>query len=124
MTSTADLEALIESTALSSNQESIKGLVDRQVPDGMVVGRKFSSACYITDSWPSILYLALKYHENPKSALMVNANLGGDNVHRGAILGIILGLANPTAVVPFFSELTESQALTNEIEAFCGLSNA
>ena len=56
MTSTADLEALIESTALSSNQESIKGLVDRPVPDGMVVGRKFSSACYITDSWPSILY--------------------------------------------------------------------
>ena len=124
MTSTADLEALIESIALSTNQESIKGLVDRQVPDGMVVGRKFSSACYITDSWPSILYLALKYHENPKSALLVNANLGGDNVHRGAILGIILGLANPTAVVPFFSELTESQALTNEIEALCGLSNA
>ena len=124
MTSTADLEALIESTALSSNQESMKGLVDRQVPDGMVIGRKFSSACYITDSWPSILYLALKYHENPKSALMVNANLGGDNVHRGAILGIILGLANPTAVVPFFSELTESQALSNEIEVLCGLSNA
>ncbi|MBN1102307.1 MAG: ADP-ribosylglycohydrolase family protein, partial [Deltaproteobacteria bacterium] len=52
--------------------------------DEEVVGRRLSTACYVEDSVPSVIYLALKYHDNPEQALIVNTNLGGDNVHRGA----------------------------------------
>jgi ADP-ribosylglycohydrolase len=36
-------------------------------------------------------YLALKYPNDPEKALVVNTNLGGDNVYRGAVLGALLG---------------------------------
>ena len=63
-------------------------------PDETVVGRRFSTACYVEESIPAVLYLALKYHDRPEQGLVVNTNLGGDNVHRGAILGALLGAAN------------------------------
>jgi len=63
-------------------------------PDETVVGRRLSTACYVEDSVPAVLYLALKYHDQPEQGLIVNTNLGGDNVHRGAVLGALLGAAN------------------------------
>ena len=104
---------------MASTGISMKELIQGQWSDGGVVGAKFSSACYITDSWPSVLFLASKYLEDPKKALLVNANLGGDNVHRGAVLGTILGLVRPLEAVPFFSQLIENEALTREIEMLC-----
>ena len=80
------------------NQKSpLYGLPYRQWlddPDEMVVGRRLSTACYVEDSVPAVLYLALKYHDKPEQGLIVNTNLGGDNVHRGAVLGSLLGAAN------------------------------
>jgi ADP-ribosyl-[dinitrogen reductase] hydrolase len=63
-------------------------------PDGYVVGQRFSTACYVEDSVPSVIYLALKYHDNPEEGLIANTNLGGDNAYRGAVLGAIFGVAN------------------------------
>ena len=60
-------------------------------PDDWVIGPRFSTACYVEDSIPAVIYLALKYHDDPKNALIVNTNLGGDNAGRGAILGALLG---------------------------------
>ena len=37
------------------------------------------------------MYLALKYHDDPQNALIVNTNLGGDNAARGAVLGALIG---------------------------------
>ena len=65
-----------------------------QEPDESVVGRRLSTACYVEDSVPAVVYLALKYHDRPEEGLIVNTNLGGDNVHRGAVLGALLGAAN------------------------------
>lgn len=59
--------------------------------DGEVIGMRLSTACYIDDSWPAVLYLLAKYLEEPRRALEVNTNLGGDNCHRGAVLGGLLG---------------------------------
>ena len=36
----------------------------------------------------------MKYHDQPEQGLIVNTNLGGDNVHRGAVLGALLGAAD------------------------------
>ena len=40
-------------------------------------------------------------------------------MHRGAVLGTILGLVRPLEAVPFFSKLIENEALTREIEMLC-----
>ena len=63
-------------------------------PDDTVVGRRFSPACYVEDSVPAVIYLALKHHHDPEKALVVNTNLGGDNAGRGAVLGALLGAAH------------------------------
>jgi ADP-ribosylglycohydrolase len=60
-------------------------------PDDWVIGPKFSTACYVEHSVPAVLYLALKYHNDPEKALVVNTNLGGDNAYRGSVLGALLG---------------------------------
>ncbi len=88
--------------------------------DNDVVGRLFSSACYITDSWPSVLYLAFKYCAKPEAGLLSNTNLGGDNVHRGSVLGVILGLANGSALDGLYDQLQDKAALDNEIAALIG----
>lgn len=38
-----------------------------------------------------MLLLAYKYLHDPEEAMVINANLGGDTVHRCAVLGAILG---------------------------------
>ena len=63
-------------------------------PDDSVIGPRFSTACYVEDSVPAVIYLALKYHDQPERALVVNTNLGGDNAARGAVLGALLGAAH------------------------------
>jgi len=62
-------------------------------PDERVIGPRFSPACYVEDSVPAVVYLALKYHDDPERALIANTNLGGDNAARGAVLGALLGAA-------------------------------
>lgn len=63
----------------------------RTLPDDVVVGRHLSTACYVEDALPAVLYLAWKYARNPEEGLIVNAHLGGDNAHRGALLGALFG---------------------------------
>ncbi len=60
-------------------------------PDEVVVGKHFSSACYMEQSIPATLFLASKYAKNPEQGLIVNTMCGGDNAGRGAVLGALLG---------------------------------
>jgi len=70
-------------------------------PDEEVIGRHWSPACYLDDSLPATLYLAMKYAGRPREALVSNTMLGGDNCHRGAVLGALMGLAGgPTHFPP------------------------
>ena len=62
-------------------------------PDDRVIGPRLSAACYVEDSVPAVIYLALKYHTDPERALIANTNLGGDNAARGSILGALMGAA-------------------------------
>jgi ADP-ribosylglycohydrolase len=65
----------------------------REQPDELVVGRRFSPACYIAEAMPASLYLAWKYHDDLAAGLTANAMVGGDNCHRGAVVGSLLGAA-------------------------------
>ena len=62
--------------------------------DEEVVGKILSPACYIQDAFPAALYLAWKYAKDFSGGIIANANLGGDNCHRGAVVGSLLGTAN------------------------------
>lgn len=63
-------------------------------PDESIIGPRLSPACYLADSVPATIYLAAKYHDSPCEGLIANTMLGGDNVHRGAVLGALLGAAH------------------------------
>lgn len=69
-------------------------------PDERVIGPRLSTACYVEHAIPAVVYLALKYHDNPEKALIVNTNLGGDNAARGAVLGALLGAENGIEAFP------------------------
>ena len=69
-------------------------------PDDRVIGPRFSPACYVEDSVPAVVYLALKYHDDPENALIANTNLGGDNAARGAVMGALLGAAHGVEKFP------------------------
>jgi ADP-ribosylglycohydrolase len=60
-------------------------------PDEEVIGAVLSPACYLKDSFPASLFLAWKYADDLESALVANANLGGDNCHRGIVVGALVG---------------------------------
>lgn len=69
-------------------------------PDEKIIGPHLSPACYLADSVPATIYLAAKYHNAPREGLIANTMLGGDNVHRGALLGALLGAANGVEAWP------------------------
>jgi ADP-ribosylglycohydrolase len=88
-------EAILEGIEAQNNPllgHPFKKLVNE--PDDRVIGPRFSTACYVEDSVPAVVYLALKYHDDPENALIANTNLGGDNAARGAVLGALLGAAH------------------------------
>jgi hypothetical protein len=61
--------------------------------DEHVVGTRFSTACYINESMPAALYLSWKYHDNFAAGVIANAMVGGDNCHRGTVVGSLLATA-------------------------------
>jgi len=105
----------LASTAKSSFNLDVADLVRKYPEDRVVIGQVFSPACYIDGSWPGVLFLAFKYCTDIRQALLANTNLGGDNVHRGAVLGTLLGLVNGETANDFFDELVDKAAIEEEI---------
>lgn len=111
----ASAEPLLAAAAQRSLGLDLPALLRKGRGDRDVVGRVFSSACYISDSWPAVLYLAYKYRDNPRAGLLANANAGGDNVHRGAVLGVLFGLLHGRAEDDWFAQLRDQGAIGAEI---------
>ena len=96
------LEEMLE-TEIAAQRNPFYGHPFRKwlsLDDEEVVGKKLSSACYVQDSVPAVIYLAYKYARDPEKALIANTNLGGDNVHRGTVLGALLGAAHGMSAWP------------------------
>jgi ADP-ribosylglycohydrolase len=90
----------LEEAIVSKNiyNQPLESLLD--FPDHLVVGRHFSPACYLQDSIPATLYLALKYADNPDEGLIANTMCGGDNAGRGAVLGALFGAVHGMGAWP------------------------
>lgn len=69
-------------------------------PDLRVIGHHLSPACYIRESFPAALYLAWKYADDFESAVVANTMVGGDNCHRGAVIGALVGAAAGASQLP------------------------
>ena len=69
---------------------------------------------------PSVLFLLAKYRHDAERALIANAEVGGDNCHRRAILGALLGAAGGTNVFPkrWIEQLHDRTTILEEIEHF------
>ena len=80
----------------------LQGPISRQseLPPDKVLRRIYSTACYLEESMPATFYLALRYAEDAETALIENTMAGGDNCHRGAVLGALLGLSGGPSVLP------------------------
>lgn len=61
--------------------------------DRDVIGNEVSPACYVPGSFVAALFLAWKYAGDFSAGVCANANAGGDNCHRGAVTGALLGAA-------------------------------
>ncbi|MFM1997879.1 MAG: hypothetical protein RLZZ111_2266 [Planctomycetota bacterium] len=64
-------------------------------PDEVVVGRVLSPACYIADAFPAALFLAWRHAGDFAAGVCANAAVGGDNCHRGAVVGSLLAATAP-----------------------------
>ena len=106
---------ILNNISLSSIGLNLEKLNQSVKQDSDVIGKRYSSACYIEHSWPATLYLAYRYYDDPEKALIANTNLGGDNVHRGCLLGVILGLITATSIDHLFAKLKDQQQISAEI---------
>jgi ADP-ribosyl-[dinitrogen reductase] hydrolase len=110
-----------QAPALGKGLSALLGrAADHQDPATQVVGGLYSSACYIEDSFPSVLYLAARYANDFEAALIANTNAGGDNCHRGSVLGALLGawLGFEAIPVRWREGLLAGPTLTEEVNAF------
>jgi ADP-ribosylglycohydrolase len=110
-----NVKAIVAATAFKSIELDVKKLCEKNLDDNEVIGGKFSKACPITDSWPSLLYLAYKHSAEPKAALLANTNVGGENCHRGSVLGVVMGLATANGLDELFEVLVHKSDIIKEI---------
>ncbi len=110
--------ALLQTAMNATGTVNLSKLVMQKRGDAAVVGGQYSLACYISDSWPSVCYLAAKYYDNPAKALLINTNLGGENAHRGAVLGTLVGAASGEYPVELYSQLAHDSELNQLIKEF------
>jgi ADP-ribosyl-[dinitrogen reductase] hydrolase len=87
-------------------------------PDEVVIGQRVSPACYIADAFPASLFLAWKYADDFEAGIIPNTNVGGDNCHRGAVVGALLGAAAGATRIPvrFTEGLHEAGTLRRALQ--------
>ena len=93
-------------------------------PDTVVVGRRVSPACYIAEAFPASLYLAWKYAEDFEAGVIANTNLGGDNCHRGVVIGSLIGCAVGVSRMPqrYVDQIDDSARLKHQVGSLIGRS--
>jgi len=90
----------------------------RELPEQGVVRNLFATACYPEHGLPLLLYLATKYNFDFEASLLANSNAGGDNVHRGMILGMLVGAVNDKIPEYLAEGLIAHRELETEINDF------
>lgn len=119
-TEAVDLRQDLRGACAGLPSSKLDQLIDGGRPDREVIGRVLSSACYIDGAWPAILYLLARHAEQPLEALLANTKVGGDNVHRGAVLGCLLGLLHGPISPQLQGGLQQAERIEQSIEQVLG----
>ena len=86
--------------------------------DAQLIGSRFSTACYPEHGLPLLFSLLYRNKMDFTASILANANAGGDNVHRGMILGMIAGARSTEVPNELKTGLKEYTQIKSEIEAF------
>ncbi|MCF8365635.1 MAG: ADP-ribosylglycohydrolase family protein [Bacteroidales bacterium] len=86
--------------------------------EAKVQRKLLSTACYLEHGTPLLLYTAWKNKFDFESSLLKNVNAGGDNVHRGMVLGLLLGATANDLPQDLINGLVDKKELEQEINAF------
>jgi ADP-ribosyl-[dinitrogen reductase] hydrolase len=86
--------------------------------DANMITTRFATACYPEHGIPLIFYFLYKNHFDFSACLFDNANAGGDNVHRGMILGLLSGACTDEIPEWLKRGLTEYENIKKEIDDF------
>ncbi|MEA3371179.1 MAG: ADP-ribosylglycohydrolase family protein, partial [Campylobacterota bacterium] len=89
--------------------------------DESMITTRFATACYPEHGLPLILYFLYKNSFDFTASLLDNANAGGDNVHRGMILGLLAGAVTDEVPDSLKRGLKEYEKIDAEIDAFVKL---
>jgi len=78
------------------------------------------TACYIDSSFPAMLFFLYKYADSFEAAILANANAGGENVARGALIGVLMGGKHGMAGMPDWTKngLFAKDEINAEIDQF------
>ncbi|XRA98921.1 ADP-ribosylation crystallin J1 [Pycnococcus provasolii] len=94
----------------------VASLID--TPDSEVVAM-LGPQCYLDGALPIVFYLASKYADDPVAGLLANTNSGGENAHRGSVLGALLGAQSSTSWPTTWKVgLHDQPAIDDEIRRF------
>ncbi len=97
--------------------ERLSELLPNATDENMITTR-FATACYPEHGIPLILYFLYKNSFNFKQSILDNANAGGDNVHRGMILGALAGASSEEIPKDLKMGLKAYEDIKNEIDEF------
>jgi hypothetical protein len=82
---------------------------------------RFASACYPEHGLPLMLALARDHKADFERTLLASVNFGGDNVHRTALLGMLMGAAQDQLPAELIAGLRDAEEIRSEIDAFVEL---
>ncbi|MDX1588297.1 MAG: ADP-ribosylglycohydrolase family protein [Oleiphilaceae bacterium] len=83
----------------------------------------FATACYIEQALPLMAALGRNHDGALIPALRANAEAGGDSVHRGMVLGLLLGAGSDGIPESWKTGLKDHDALAREIHQFAALAS-
>lgn len=86
--------------------------------DENMITTRFATSCYPEHGLPLILYFLHQNKFDFTQTLLDNANAGGDNVHRGMILGLLVGAATDKIPESLKTGLKEYKEINKEIDEF------
>lgn len=108
-----DLREVVLQTAAKLGIRNFKQTVENSRGDPM-------TACYINSSFPALLHILYKYSDSVEAAVLANANAGGENVARGALVGALMGANHGIDGFPAWAKtgLYSEDEINKEIDAF------
>ncbi len=106
-----------------STDERLSDILPKATDRNMITTR-FATACYPEHGVPLILYFLYKNRFDLKRSILDNANAGGDNVHRGMILGALAGASAHEIPEDLKTGLKEYKNIKDDIDGFVKIISA